>query len=94
MSNHDSAAFIMIFRMKSNIGQYSKKTILEEQSELIIKAIELLSDVLSLCSPRGAITVLPTVLLLLTGILREMTKVDDVVANISVTVTTKALQVS
>ena len=65
----------------------------DEQSRLVSSALSSLSALPVLCSPQGAITVLPSVLWLLTGVLKEASWKDErlgedsasVAANVQVT---------
>ncbi|XP_051880477.1 LOW QUALITY PROTEIN: HEAT repeat-containing protein 5B [Pristis pectinata] len=43
----------------------------EESAQLIAITVSILADLPSLCSPTGSMTVLPTILFLITGVLRE-----------------------
>ncbi|XP_059838165.1 HEAT repeat-containing protein 5B [Hypanus sabinus] len=43
----------------------------EESAQLIAITVSILADLPSLCSPSGSMTVLPTILFLITGVLRE-----------------------
>ena len=49
----------------------------DEQSRLVSSALSSLSALPALCSPQGAITVLPSVLWLLTGVLKEASWRDE-----------------
>ncbi|XP_057705009.1 HEAT repeat-containing protein 5B [Corythoichthys intestinalis] len=43
----------------------------EESARLVAKTVSILAELPSLCSPAGSMTILPTVLFLITGVLRE-----------------------
>ncbi|XP_041043699.1 HEAT repeat-containing protein 5B [Carcharodon carcharias] len=43
----------------------------EESAQLVAVSVSILADLPSLCSPTGSMTVLPTILYLITGVLRE-----------------------
>uniref|UniRef100_UPI00398EFE26 HEAT repeat-containing protein 5B isoform X2 n=1 Tax=Pristiophorus japonicus TaxID=55135 RepID=UPI00398EFE26 len=43
----------------------------EESAQLVAVTVSILADLPSLCSPTGSLTVLPTILFLITGVLRE-----------------------
>ena len=71
----------------------------DEQSRLVSSALSSLAALPALCSPLGAITVLPSVLWLLTGVLKEASWKDalgedsaSVAANLQVTAALQGLK--
>nr|CAB3252346.1 HEAT repeat-containing protein 5B-like [Phallusia mammillata] len=64
------------FRNKTRDSILTNKKLPQEAADLVATSIALLNDVLCLCSPRGSLTILPTVLYLLVGALREGTSLD------------------
>uniref|UniRef100_H2Z3V0 HEAT repeat-containing protein 5B n=1 Tax=Ciona savignyi TaxID=51511 RepID=H2Z3V0_CIOSA len=59
------------FRTTSHDYQPKRGPLSAADASLVSTALVLLTDVLDLCSPRGCLTILPTILFLLTGVLRE-----------------------
>ncbi|XP_043536583.1 HEAT repeat-containing protein 5B [Chiloscyllium plagiosum] len=47
------------------------QSLAEESTQLVAVSVSILADLPSLCSPTGSMTVLPTILYLITGVLRE-----------------------
>ncbi|XP_072123379.1 HEAT repeat-containing protein 5A isoform X1 [Mobula birostris] len=43
----------------------------EDGSKLVVAALRILSELISVCSPTGSVSILPTVLYLITGVLKE-----------------------
>ncbi|XP_078491480.1 HEAT repeat-containing protein 5B-like [Ciona intestinalis] len=79
------------FRTTSGDYQPKRGPLPTEGATLVSTALNLLTDVLDLCSPRGCLTILPTILFLLTGVLREsVTCYDGSICSLSAT--TSALQ--
>uniref|UniRef100_H2Z3U9 HEAT repeat-containing protein 5B n=1 Tax=Ciona savignyi TaxID=51511 RepID=H2Z3U9_CIOSA len=79
------------FRTTSHDYQPKRGPLSAADASLVSTALVLLTDVLDLCSPRGCLTILPTILFLLTGVLRESMSCHD--GKIcSLTTTTSALQ--
>ncbi|XP_069494576.1 HEAT repeat-containing protein 5A isoform X2 [Ambystoma mexicanum] len=68
----------------------SPQTLLEDGSRLVEAALVIMTDLPSICSPEGSVSILPTVLYLVIGILRE-TSVYPPAGQLSSTVST-ALQ--
>uniref|UniRef100_H2Y0W9 HEAT repeat-containing protein 5B n=1 Tax=Ciona intestinalis TaxID=7719 RepID=H2Y0W9_CIOIN len=79
------------FRNTSSDYQPKRGPLPTEGATLVSTALNLLTDILDLCSPRGCLTILPTILFLLTGVLREsVTCYDGSICSVSAT--TSALQ--
>ncbi|XP_043929761.1 HEAT repeat-containing protein 5A isoform X2 [Protopterus annectens] len=58
----------------SHMNRPGKHYILSESgSQLVCIALSILAELPSVCSPEGSISILPTILYLITGVLREMT---------------------
>ncbi|XP_074597132.1 HEAT repeat-containing protein 5B isoform X2 [Brevipalpus obovatus] len=55
-----------------NMFTQNKKVLGEEDSQIVGSCSKLLTELLDLCSPRGSVIVLPTVLFLVTGVLKEV----------------------
>lgn len=57
----------------SNVISQSKKSLSEDESRIIGNCLKILTALIDLCSPKGSVIVLPTVLYLIVGVLREVT---------------------
>ena len=54
-----------------NMFTQNKKVLREEDSQIVGSCARLLTELLDLCSPRGSVIILPTILFLITGVLKE-----------------------
>ncbi|KAG7462844.1 hypothetical protein MATL_G00189080 [Megalops atlanticus] len=50
---------------------YKQQRLSEDSTRLVAATVAILADLPSLCSPAGSMTILPTILFLITGVLRE-----------------------
>ncbi|XP_036402281.1 HEAT repeat-containing protein 5B isoform X2 [Megalops cyprinoides] len=50
---------------------YKQQRLSEDSTRLVAATVSILADLPSLCSPAGSMTILPTILFLITGVLRE-----------------------
>ncbi|XP_051881474.1 HEAT repeat-containing protein 5A isoform X2 [Pristis pectinata] len=58
--------------VNSPIGSSGKPQLLSEDGiKLVVAALRILSELISVCSPTGSVSILPTVLYLITGVLKE-----------------------
>ncbi|CAK8692902.1 unnamed protein product [Clavelina lepadiformis] len=80
------------FRSTSQEQISTNKNLTQQGAQLVSTATHLLGEVLSLCSERGSLTVLPTLLFLLVGVVREGTSRSNASQPSYVTVTAAALQ--
>jgi len=66
---HSSSVLAMQARSRARASRGCQLT--EDQQRLVSRAVSIVSTVPSLCSPQGAVTVMPTCLYLITGVLKE-----------------------
>ena len=66
---HSSSVLAMQARSRARASRGCQLT--EEQQRLVSRAVTIVATVPSLCSPQGAVTVMPTCLYLITGVLKE-----------------------
>ena len=66
---HSSSVLAMQARSRARASRGCQLT--EEQQRLVSSAVSIVATVPSLCSPQGAVTVIPTCLYLITGVLKE-----------------------
>jgi len=66
---HSSSVLAMQARSRARASRGCQLT--EDQQRLVSRAVTIVATVPSLCSPQGAVTVMPTCLYLITGVLKE-----------------------
>lgn len=58
-------------------AQKNRKSLSENESKIIGNCLRILTALINLCSPKGSVIVLPTVLYLIVGVLRELACLSD-----------------
>ncbi|KAL3972244.1 small subunit ribosomal protein S14 [Sarotherodon galilaeus] len=66
-----AAMELLVFILVRHLPQLNTRRLPEESARLVANAVSILAELPSLCSPAGSMTILPTVLFLITGVLKE-----------------------